>query len=164
MPRRGSVVVRILRRNCISSIWHLCLLNVIFFPGEGYILLITSTCFISTPGELHEIYSTINKGRLKTAFKKQIHVPRISLCLLSFAHWSTFRENSKTALRKHFFPCVWVFPELRSEKEHSSTGKGRCKEVSIWRHLLSLASFTVSSNFTFAFRMKRLRSQSSTLY
>lgn len=53
----------------------LYLLNLIFVSILGlvlmvnFILLVTFTCFISAPEGIHEIYSAINKGRIKTVFK-----------------------------------------------------------------------------------------------
>lgn len=43
-----------------------------FLSVMGFIILVTSTCFISAPVGLDEIYSTIKKGRIKTTFKKKI--------------------------------------------------------------------------------------------
>lgn len=60
---------RILRRNYLLKLTFVSILGLVLMVD--FILLVTFTCFILTPEDMHEIYSVINKGRIKTVLKRR---------------------------------------------------------------------------------------------
>lgn len=144
-------------------------LNLTFMSSES--------CFLScggfySSGPFHLLYFNSNGAAWDLHYDKELnHLFQRRSIFFTFLHaclaLCTKAFSGKTTRplwENSFCPCVGVFPEPKSEKELSFTGNCRYKEVCVRRALLGLALPFISSNFTLAFRMKHLGSQTLALY